>query len=63
MFNEIFDVALGALGHMCAVEVADDRTIPTFRVYWDCILVIFKVRFLIELIAIPMGEINVVGIN
>lgn len=59
MFSEDFDISIGALDHLLMVEVTDDRTSSTSRVFKGGTLEIFRVRFLIDLIPVLIGEINI----
>lgn len=59
-FNLSSDVALWAFNHTIIVEVGDDMKISTSRIFMDSTLDIFKVRFSIDLMPIPMGDIIVV---
>ncbi len=48
-----------ALGYMLEVEIASDRIVTASSVYQDYELEVSRVKFLIDLVPIPMGEICV----
>lgn len=63
-FTKSFDDVPGALDHPVVVNIVDDQTIRVEIFYHDCIMEIYNVRFLIDIILILLGEISiVVGMN
>lgn len=59
-FIRYFYVPLGLLDLRLEVAIVDDRTISTLDVYHDCVLEIFCVGFLIDLIHIPLRDVCVI---
>lgn len=49
-----FDVVPGAVDFPLEVEIVDEHTLSNFMVHWDCMLEMFWVCFLIDLIPISL---------
>ncbi|XP_024965965.1 uncharacterized protein LOC112506177 [Cynara cardunculus var. scolymus] len=63
-FSKKFQLILEPLDKPLNIEIADDKMVNVFEVYKDCKIELCKTRFTINLIPIPMREINViVGID
>lgn len=63
-FNKSYFVTRGALDCPFEVAITNDRTVLAWRIYRNCVLDIFGVRFPIDLIHILMGDVCViVGIH
>ena len=60
-FNESFSISVGALDHVLVVVIAYDCIFLALRVFRYCVIEILGVSFLIYLIPIPMGEINIIS--
>ena len=58
-FSHRLSSALKALGYELEVEIASDRKVTTYSVFRDCELEVNGVRYPIDLVPIPMGEICV----
>lgn len=60
MFIKKFDVALQELDHSLVVEIVDICTVSASRVYCGCVQEMFRTGFLIDLIYIPVREMNII---
>lgn len=59
-FNKNFDVILGALDHSLVVKIVDDCTVSASKVYRDCVMQMFRVKYLIDLVHIHLRETKVI---
>ena len=48
------------MGKLLRVSISDERPVSTTDVYWGCVLEIFGVGYLIDLIPISMGDVYVI---
>ena len=53
-------MALGELECPSWVFITIEHEVSTSSIYWGCVLEIFRVSYLIELIPIPMGGVYVI---
>ncbi|KAI3522357.1 hypothetical protein L1887_00076 [Cichorium endivia] len=59
-FSQGFSHPLEALVQPLVVEIADDKVITVTKVYKNCVIEIYDVKFTLDLIPTPMREISVV---
>lgn len=53
-FSKKFDVTQGVLSHSLVMEIVDDHTVCASRFYHDCVLEMFRVRFPVNLVHVPL---------
>ena len=59
-FGRSFDMTLGELQCPLRVSIVNEHAIYVSSVYQGCVLEIFGVSYLIDLILIPMGDVCVI---
>lgn len=59
-FRKGFNNTIGDLDNPLRVEIVDDRTVKASKIYHSCTLRIYDDSFLVNLIPIPVREINVI---
>lgn len=59
-FRKNFSITTGMFHSPMSVKIANDRLLRSSKVFRGCTFDIYGKRFLIVLIPIPMGEINVI---